>query len=235
MLFRSEAVRVLESPYGFTRLVSVFMGRRLQPLQSRPTPMWEYTGDADESRYGREDLPEAGDQSGTEAAVRGVIKGSKSKKLPSECSVDPFSIGLSLPEVIHVTLTFGQFALLSGVFSSRYQVASFFDIFRITCASNISLSCPRIPFLRTLRTKERMRTSSSFPLRPMMMMNNATRTMVLQDLLLGRWSTARRLDMTSTSRGQFFPREILRDLLRACLCLRSLLQWLLPRIGRAHV
>ncbi len=114
-----EAVRVLESPYGFTRLVSVFMGRRLQPLQSRPTPMWEYTGDVDESRYGREDLPNVGDQNGTEAAVRGVIKGSKTKKLPSDCSVDPFSAGLSLPEVIHATLTVGQFALFSSVSSFR--------------------------------------------------------------------------------------------------------------------
>ena len=68
-----EAVRVLKSPYGFTRLVSVFMGRRLQPLQSRPTAMWEYTGDMDESRYGREDLPNVGDQNGAEVAVRGVI------------------------------------------------------------------------------------------------------------------------------------------------------------------
>ena len=99
-----EAVRVLESPYGFMRLVSVFMGRRLQPLQSRPTAMWEYTGDMDESRYGREDLPNVGDQNGAEAAVRGVIKGSKTRRLPSECPVDPFSIGLPLPEVISAIL-----------------------------------------------------------------------------------------------------------------------------------
>ena len=102
-----EAVRVLESPYGFTRLVSVFTGRRLQPLQSCPTAMWEYTGDVDESRYGREDLPNVGDQNGTEVAVRGVIKGSKTRKLPSECPVDPFSAGLPLPEVISAVLAVG--------------------------------------------------------------------------------------------------------------------------------
>ena len=102
-----EAVRVLESPYGFTRLVSVFMGRRLQPLQSRPTPMWEYTGDVDESRYGREDLPNVGDQSGAEVAVRGVIKGSKTRRLPSECPVDPFSTGLPLPAIVSAILAVG--------------------------------------------------------------------------------------------------------------------------------
>ena len=81
--------------------------------------MWEYTGDVDESRYGREDLPNVGDQNGAVVAVRGVIKGSKTRKLPSDCSVDPFSAGLSLPEVIHATLVVSQFALLSGVSSFR--------------------------------------------------------------------------------------------------------------------
>ena len=102
-----EAVRVLEREYGFTRLVSVFMGRRLHPLQSRPTAMWEYTEDVDESRYGREDLENVGDQNGVEVAVRGVIKGSKTRKLPSKCPVDPFSISLSLPEVTSVILALG--------------------------------------------------------------------------------------------------------------------------------
>ena len=61
-----EAVAILERESGFTRLVSVFMGRHLQPLQSRPTAMWEYTGDVDESRYGREDFR---DQNSMEMAV----------------------------------------------------------------------------------------------------------------------------------------------------------------------
>ena len=91
-----EAVAILERESGFTRLVSVFMGRHLQPLQSRPTAMWEYTGDVDESRYDREDFK---DQNSLEMAVRGVIRGSKLRKFPSECPVDPFSVSLSLPEV----------------------------------------------------------------------------------------------------------------------------------------
>ena len=91
-----EAVAILERESGFTRLVSVFMGHRLQPLQSRPTAMWEYTGDVDESRYGREDFR---DQNSLEMAVRGVIKGSKLRRFPTECPVDPFSVSLSLPEV----------------------------------------------------------------------------------------------------------------------------------------
>ena len=83
------------------------MGHRLQPLQSRPTAMWEYTGDVDESRYGREDLKNVDDQNGVEVAVRGVIKGSKTRKLPSECPVNPFSASLSLPEVISIVLSLG--------------------------------------------------------------------------------------------------------------------------------
>ena len=61
----------------------------------------------DESRYGREDLPNVGDQNGVEVAVRGVIKGSKTRKLPSECPVDPFSAGLPLPKVISAILALG--------------------------------------------------------------------------------------------------------------------------------
>ena len=91
-----EAIAVLERESGFTRLVSVFMGRCLQPLQSRPTAMWEYSGDLDESRYNRENFK---DQNGLEMAVRGVIKGSKLRRFPTECLVDPFSASLALPEV----------------------------------------------------------------------------------------------------------------------------------------
>ena len=101
-----DAVRVLERESGFTRLVSVFMRRRLQPVQSRPTAMWEYKGDVDESRYGRKDLENVGDQNGVEVAVRGVIKGSKLRRLPSECPVDPFSISLNLPPVCFMNLAF---------------------------------------------------------------------------------------------------------------------------------
>ena len=82
-----EAVATLEREYGFTRLISVFMGRRLQPLQSRPTAMWEYSGDDDESRFDSKNFK---DKKSLEMAVRGVIKGSKLKKFPTECPVDPF-------------------------------------------------------------------------------------------------------------------------------------------------
>ena len=91
----SKAVAVLERESGFTRLISVFMGRRLQPLQSHPTTMWEYTGDMDESRYGREDLVNVGDQNGVEVAVRGVIKGSKTRNfLPNALLIPSASASL---------------------------------------------------------------------------------------------------------------------------------------------
>ena len=112
-----EAVAVLERESGFTRLVSVFMGRRLQPIQSRPTAMWEYTGDLDESRYGREDFE---DQNSVEMTVRGVIKGSKLRKFPTECPVDPFSISLGLPEVLLQFLLSNILFILRILFPFRF-------------------------------------------------------------------------------------------------------------------
>ena len=53
-----EAVSHLSKDYGFTRLISVFMKRRIQPLQARPSTMWQYSGPEDASRMGRADLDE---------------------------------------------------------------------------------------------------------------------------------------------------------------------------------
>ena len=58
--------------------------------------MWEYSGSDDESRFDRKDFK---DRPSLEMAVRGVIKGSKLKKFPTECPVNPFGGGIKLPEV----------------------------------------------------------------------------------------------------------------------------------------
>ena len=91
-----EAVNVLSQEYGFVRLISIFIGRRLQPLQARLTPMWEYSGPSDASRFGRKDF---GTAEGLEMAIKSIIKGKKSKKLPPPCSLAPFGDDNKLPEV----------------------------------------------------------------------------------------------------------------------------------------
>ena len=91
-----EAVKVLEQEYGFVRLISIFIGRRVQPLQARSTPMWEYSGPSDASRVGRKDFESTED---LEMAIRNIIKGKKSKKLPTPCSTAPFGDENKLPEV----------------------------------------------------------------------------------------------------------------------------------------
>ena len=91
-----EAVSALEQEYGFVRLVSIFIGRRLQPLQARSIPMWEYSGPSDASRVGRKDFETTED---LEMAIKSIIKGKKSKKLPTPCSIAPFGSENKLPEV----------------------------------------------------------------------------------------------------------------------------------------
>ena len=81
-----EAMSHLSRDYGFTRLVSIFMRRRIQPLQARPSAMWQYSGPGDASRMGRTDLEEKT----LEAVIHGVIKGAKADDLPKDCPLDPY-------------------------------------------------------------------------------------------------------------------------------------------------
>ena len=90
-----EAVSHLSRDYGFVRLISVFMRRRIQPLQARPSTMWQYSGSEDASRMGRADLEEEA----LSSAIHGVIKGAKNEELPSNCLVNPYGGGRELPEV----------------------------------------------------------------------------------------------------------------------------------------
>ena len=83
-------------------LISIFMKRQIQPLQARPTTMWKYSGIQDASRMGRKDFA---DKKALEEAVHNVIKGAKTKDLPSDCPVDPYGEGIRLPKVCSLTLT----------------------------------------------------------------------------------------------------------------------------------
>ena len=51
-----EAVGNLQKDYGYTRLILIFMRSRIQPLQARPSTMWEYSGPQDASRMKRKDF-----------------------------------------------------------------------------------------------------------------------------------------------------------------------------------
>ena len=88
-------IRHLQKNYGFTRLISIFMKRRIQPLQARISTMWEYSGPQDASRLKRHDLS----KEALDEAVHNVIKGAKSEQLPSDCPVEPFGETRRLPQV----------------------------------------------------------------------------------------------------------------------------------------
>ena len=90
-----EAVEHLQKNYGFTRLISIFMKRRIQPLQARISTMWEYSGPQDASRLKRQDFS----KEALEEAVHNVIKGAKTEQLPSDCPVEPFGETRRLPQV----------------------------------------------------------------------------------------------------------------------------------------
>ena len=90
-----EAVGHLSKDYGFTRLISVFMKRRIQPLRARPSAMWQYSGPEDASRMGRADL----DDEALSSAIHGVIMGAKNEELPKDCPLAPYGGGKALPEV----------------------------------------------------------------------------------------------------------------------------------------
>ena len=66
------------------QLSGIFLKRRVQPLQARAEPMWEYKGAADTSRVRKDEL------SGTEldTFLRNIIKPSA---IDTTLAVEPFS------------------------------------------------------------------------------------------------------------------------------------------------
>ena len=51
-----EAVSRLQGEITGVDLISTWVRRRIQPLQARQHPMWEYSGPADPTRIGQEEL-----------------------------------------------------------------------------------------------------------------------------------------------------------------------------------
>ena len=93
----SKLVDTLGKPEGSTRLISIFMRRRVQPLQARDHAMWDYSGPEDTTRFGRESY------SSTEldTAVKHIIKGKKDDVLPGPPSIAPYGEGKELPQVTY--------------------------------------------------------------------------------------------------------------------------------------
>ena len=118
-----EAVDRLHKDYGCTQLISIFMRRRIQPLQDRPSTMWEYSGSQDASRMKRKDFAT---QEALDKAVHSMIKEAKTKKLPSDCSVNPYGGDTKLHEVRSSALI-ESFTLISSVPSS---LTHFFIVFQ---------------------------------------------------------------------------------------------------------
>lgn len=76
-----------------THLVSLFVRRRVQPLQARATLMWEYSGPSDNTRTRKEEL--STDE--FEARLRAIT----ALKYDAPCPVIPFGEG-NLPEEVKV-------------------------------------------------------------------------------------------------------------------------------------
>ena len=51
-----ERIAVLKDNLTGGQLISVFMGRRIQPLQHRVSPMWQYEGPSDPMRCSPQEL-----------------------------------------------------------------------------------------------------------------------------------------------------------------------------------
>ena len=109
-----EAVENLGKEHGFTRLISIFMKHRVQPLQARPSTMWQYSGSQDASRMGRTDLAEKA----LNEAIHGVIKGAKNEELPSDFPIKPYGEDRELPEVCSSTSSSSFSVIFSVLISS---------------------------------------------------------------------------------------------------------------------
>ena len=84
--------------------------------------MWEYSGPQDASRMKRKDFAS---KEALDEAVHSVIKGEKTEKVPSDCSVDPYGGGIGLPEVRFST-SINSFLLISSVPSSSVSLLSYY-------------------------------------------------------------------------------------------------------------
>ena len=76
------------------QIITHFLRLRIQPLQSRPSAMWTFSGPEDTSRVS-EDLTTAE----LEKLARRLTKLTRKDEIPSSCRVKPFSAEHPLPAV----------------------------------------------------------------------------------------------------------------------------------------
>ena len=74
------------------KLISIFMGRRLQPLQHRVRPMWQYEGPGDSTRCSVEELT----ADGLLTRIQHVIKCASISEMGFVC---PYASDRALPQV----------------------------------------------------------------------------------------------------------------------------------------
>ena len=218
-----EAVGHLSKDYGFTRLISIFMKRRIQPLQARPSTMWEYSGPEDASRMGRKDLAEKA----LDEAMHGVIKGAKNEELPSDCPVNPYGGGRELPEVCSSTSIYLLFLI--------FFCSDFFDLISSCCfpGSSEVLSV----FLLLLKTPIFQRILMIF-LRLALVMIKVLMKNLWKMKMLNLHRRARGTEREGpkkpwTSTLKTLPKEMGIRLLQLLL-LQGLLMPILPRLRVAH-
>ena len=88
-----------------TYLVSLFIRRRVQPLQARAAPMWEYSGPSDPARTREEELS----KDEFEARLMAVTNLRLEKDMPGEYPVAPFGQGRIPEQVTFFLLVFFPF------------------------------------------------------------------------------------------------------------------------------
>ena len=113
------AVEKLAAHKNFgAQLVALFVKRRVQPLQARITPMWEYSGPTDPTRTREEELS----KDEYEDRLRAVTNLREDKDMPGKSPVAPFGLG-NKPTEVNLDLVFSfslRCACCSFFFSSPY-------------------------------------------------------------------------------------------------------------------
>ena len=92
----AQVAELASHKYFGTHLVSLFIKRRVQPLQARVTPMWEYSGPSDPTRTREEELS----KDEFEARLKAVTNLKLEKEMPGESPVIPFGQGRTPDQVI---------------------------------------------------------------------------------------------------------------------------------------